>query len=213
MIFKKRLNLIVAGIIVLIWSGCAGFRAKSKPLDKIEPIRCHFTFKNITQEDDQIRIDNVINRFAVDDVKKTGPASSPDYVFSVPNLDVLNKLHPQIAYTKAGKKKVPQQVFTDRNAFFSVEYSMLDLAASLEVTVTFHITPGADLFLKIEEKQPEENITDKVDATGKVRLKTKIHKGQEFIYARTIADNVERYIKINIYSQAVENITKEEYPK
>lgn len=80
------------------------------------------------------------------------------------------------------------------------------------MVVKFSVKPGSKLFYRFEGGS-EIDATPQVDPNGEVALKLQIRKGQkeEYIFARTVLDEVSRHIKINIFSQSVTDIDKAEY--
>jgi hypothetical protein len=104
----------------------------------------------------------------------------------------------------------PHKLFNANKATFDIEYSTIDLFATIEVIVRFRITPGARLFIK-PEGMPERDITEQVNPDGQVSVQTQVRRGQEFINARTVSGSIEKFIGINIYSQQTRDIDKEEY--
>jgi hypothetical protein len=72
------------------------------------------------------------------------------------------------------------------------------------------VRPGSRLYYK----QPggvESDITAKVDKKGKVVLPVSIHEGQKYLYVRAMKDNVTRYIRINIFTNQVQDINRRDY--
>lgn len=197
--------LIAAAILVLGAVGC-------KPVHRdIENINCQYSFADITREEDQIRIDRAINSVAQEDVTKTGSDSSPTYNFTVKKLASLDKIHPKILYKNpTARQKNLCQTVNARVPSFSITYESTDIEASLEVIVRFNIKPGAQLFFK-DEGGAEKDITSLVSPDGRVTLQTKINQGQKYIFARTVLDEVSRYIKIDVNTQKVSNIDKKDY--
>jgi len=179
--------------------------------EKIENIDCQYKLRNVHRADDCARIDRIINSAALGEVIKIGSPVHPEYHFTVKNLDVLDEIHPQILYEDARAESAdPRRVFNYANPKFSIEYDTVDITALIEVLVRFKITSGAKLFYK-PQGEPEQDITHLVDANGNVALKTKIRRGQEYIYAKVVSGKVQRHIRINVYSQAVTDIDKTEY--
>ena len=76
--------------------------------------------------------------------------------------------------------------------------------------VTFNVKPGSRLYFK-HPGGVETDITAKVGKTGKVTLPTAIKEGQKFIYARAMKDRVNRFIRINIFTNEVQDIPQREY--
>lgn len=202
---KHSKVLITAAVLILGVTGCKSVHRE------IENISCQYSFADITREEDQRRIDEAISSVALEDVTKTGTDSSPTYSFTVKKFASLDKIHPQILYKNpTAKPRNLRQTVTARNPNFTITYESADISASIEVIVRFSIKPGAHLFFK-DEGGTEKDITSQVGPDGKVTLQTKIKRGQKYIFARTVLDEVTRYIKIDINSQKVSDIDRKDY--
>ena len=182
--------------------------------ERVRDIDCRYKFRSVERQEDRDRVDRIIKRAAKGAVRKEVKDSPEDfdYIFRVDTLDVLDEMHGPLLYedptAKASRLK---QVFNARDPKFEITYASIDIRALLEVVVSFQITPGARLFYK-PQGESERDISAIVDAEGRVSLRTKIRPRQTYIYARTVSENVERFIRINVYSQEVEDINKEDYP-
>jgi hypothetical protein len=204
-VMKYSKVLIAVAVLILGVSGCKSVHRE------IENISCRYSFLDMDREEDQLRIDDAIRSVALEDVTKMGTDSSPTYSFTVKKLASLDKIHPRILYKNpTAKPKNLCQTLNARNPNFTITYESTDISASIEVIVRFDIKPGAQLFFK-DEGGVEKDITSQVGPDGKVTLQTKINQGQEYIFARTVLDEVTRYIKINVYSQKVSDIDKSKY--
>jgi len=187
-------------------SGCA------KAQREIRDISCHYIFRNVERKEDQERIDEIIRAAAKGNIRVTGSATNPEYLFVVNDLKVIDRIHPAILYRNSwARTRDLYQVFNPLDPRFQMTYTTIDINAEMEVVVRFRITPGARLFYKPQGKS-EKDITHMVDSRGRVSLKATIHREQEYIYARTVEEKVERYIKIDVYSQKVLDIDKKDYP-
>ena len=89
-------------------------------------------------------------------------------------------------------------------------FDSTDVSASATTTITFNVKPGSRLYYK-HPGGVETDITAKVDKSGKVSFPTAIKEGQKFIYARAVKDNVARYIRINIFTNEVQDINRSGY--
>ncbi len=197
--------LVTAAVLVLAVTGC-------KPVQRdIENISCQYSFADIDREEDQVRIDKAISSVASGDMTKAGSDSSPTYNFTVKKLASLDKINPKILYKNpTAKPNNLRQTVTARNPIFSITYESTDIEASLEIIIKFNIKPGAQLFFK-DEGGAEKDITSLVGRDGRVILQTKINRGQKYIFARTMLDEVSRYIKIDVNTQKVSDIDKKDY--
>jgi hypothetical protein len=145
-------------------------------------------------------------------VTKSGTVTYPEYRFRVARMADLDKLHPKLLYSNPVTPLASnlRQTLNLQTAGVDMTFDSTDVSGSLTATVTFSIKPGSRLYYK----QPggvENDITAKVGKTGKVSFPTLIKEGQKFIYARAMKDRVNRYIRINIFTNEVQDITQREY--
>ena len=95
-----------------------------------------------------------------------------------------------------------QQRLNSHGQSFAIHYDSANLGAAIEVIVHFHVTPGVKLFYK-PQGEAEQDISNKVSDSGDVTLPTSIRKGEDFIYARINSGKIDKYIRINVYTQKV----------
>ncbi|MBL0702246.1 MAG: hypothetical protein JJV91_02060 [Desulfosarcina sp.] len=178
----------------------------------VTDISCRYQFRDIDREEDQKRVEKAVRSVAKGEVVKTGKNTDPKYQFTVAKLKDLGRIHPRILYKNptAQKPSELRQTLNARNPRFDITYDSTDISASMDIIITFSVKPSSQLFYK-DQGGSEIDITSRVDRYGEIILKTKIKKGQEFIFARTVLDNVIRYIKINIYNQIVTDIDQTVY--
>ena len=81
----------------------------------------------------------------------------------------------------------------------------------MKINVTFMIAPGASLFYSPAPGAETSVPAESIDETGKVTLEASIARGQEFVYGRTVLGEIERCIKIDIYTGEVAEISKAAY--
>lgn len=175
------------------------------------PVPCRITFKNVLKPNEQALLDRIVRSFAKGEVLKTGPNEHPVYSFAVSDLKALDEMRPRILHLHAGTNQpVGPTVFRLASARFEAEYATLDIAASVEVIVRFRITPGARLFFK-PDGYVEKELTERVDRNGEVSFPAKIRLGQEYIYARVVSGGIEKFIKINVFTQVMSEIEKTAY--
>ncbi len=199
----------VLAATMLLSAGCASLGGSRNATVSIP---CTYRFKMLTRPADQDRVDNAIRAVAVGPVTKSGTVSYPEYRFRVARLSDLDRLHPQLLFDNPDALLTAnrRQVLNTRAAGVDVTFDSTDVSASATITVTFNVKPGSRLYYK----QPggvETDITAKVDKRGKVTFPASIKEGQKFIYARAVKDNVTRYICINIFSNEVRDIRRNEY--
>ena len=89
-------------------------------------------------------------------------------------------------------------------------FDSTDVSASATTLVTFNVKPGSRLYYKAPGGV-EVDITAKVDKKGQVVLPITVKEGQKHLYARAMKDNVTRFIRINIFDNQVQDITKRDY--
>jgi hypothetical protein len=88
-------------------------------------------------------------------------------------------------------------------------YRTGDIRAGIETTLSFKVTQGARLFYVPAPGQKEEEVT--VGADGAVSFEIRIARGQDAIYARTELGEVKKYIRVDVYTGAVTDVTEDEY--
>jgi hypothetical protein len=198
-----------ASVIAVVLLAAACTETRKAP---IENIHCQVTVVGVQSAQEWARIERIIRASAVS--SSLHPTSAPDssgrqYQFAVKRLADLDAIHAQILYDPNGDPQ--RQLFNPTNASFSIHYDTVNLGGGVEVIVHFKVTPGARLFYK-PEGDSETDITPAVSPSGDVALKTNIHKGQQYIYARTVAGQVQRFIRIDVYTQSVQEIPGSQYP-
>jgi hypothetical protein len=203
---KQIMLLVGITYSTVLMTGCATVQRE------VPDIACRYQFQDVDREEDQNRVDAAIRSVAIGAVSKTGPTTAPEYRFTVARLKDLDKIHPQILYknSKAQDPSELRQTLNARGPKFAITYDSTDISASIEVIVSFNVKPGSQLFYK-DQGGSEIDVTPQVDSSGNVTLRTKIQKGQEYIFARTVLDAVTRFIRIDVYSQRVTDIDKKEY--
>ena len=193
---------------VALTCGCASIAPR--PATPAIPVTLRF--KLLTRPDDQTRVENAVRAAATGAVTKTGTVTYPEYRFSVARLSDLDAVLPDLMY--APKDSVfssdRRQALNLRTAGIALNFDSTDVSASATTTITFNVKPGSRLY----HKNPggiETDITAKVDKNGKVTFPADIKEGQKYIYARAVKDNVTRYIRINIFTNEVQDIPKRDY--
>ena len=194
--------------ILSLASGCASSSSRAA----LPPIPCTLTFKMLTRPDDQARVENAVCTAAAGPVSKSGTASYPEYRFHVARLSDLDAVLPALMYEERGNifSADRRQALNLRTAGVALTFDSTDVSASAATTITFHVKPGSRLYYK-HPGGAETDITAKVDKTGKVAFPATIKEGQRYIYARAVKDNVTRYIRINIFTNDVQNIRQRDY--
>ncbi|HNX36211.1 MAG TPA: hypothetical protein PKM57_16420 [Kiritimatiellia bacterium] len=203
---SNTLRLLLATFLL---GGCASFSSRSPGVGSIP---CTYRFKMLARPADQARVEAAIHAVAVGTVAKSGTVTFPEYRFRVARLADLDTLNPQLLYSRTDSflPANRQQTLNLRAAGVDVTFDSTDVSASATTTITFHVKPGSRLYYK-NPGGVESDITARVGKNGKVSFPTTIKEGQKFIYARAMKDNVTRYIRINIFTNEVQDISKHSY--
>lgn len=203
---RTVLSLLLATVSL---TGCASFSSRNTGVGTIP---CTYRFKMLTRPEDQTRVETAIHAVAVGTVGKSGTVTFPEYRFRVARLADLDALHPKLLYSTAKTMLTAnrEQTLNIKAAGVDVTFDSTDVSASATTTITFNVKPGSRLYFK-HPGDIEADITAKVSKTGKVSFPTTIKEGQKFIYARAEKDHVTRYIRINIFTNEVQDISKRDY--
>ncbi len=201
-------------------AGCASTPPRAK--STLGAVKCHYSFAYIDRKEEQDRVLKLVTQYAVPGTVAVEPPSSYaakrspngfDVSFQITNLANLNDLHEKLLFPEgASRGGKDSQAFNAHDPELFYAYDSVTLGGQVDMVVNFQVTPGARLLYK-PQGQPERDITDRVAADGSVNLATNLHKDETYIYARTIAGNVERFIRINIFTRQVESISRDQYPK
>ncbi len=204
----RRPLLILLGLAVLA-GGCASFRADTG----VPSIPCTYRFKMLTRPEDQSRVDQAIRSVALGGVvSKTGTVTFPEYRFRVARMADLDRLHPQLIFLNPGSLIASrrQQALNVRGAGVEVMLDSTDVSAQATTTVSFTVKPGSRLYYK-DQNGNEQDITSQVGPNGKVAFPIQLREGQKYVYARAVKDRVNRYIRVNIFTNQLQDITQGEY--
>lgn len=206
---KKSILFLFAGL--LLTGGCQTTVFQSDT--GIRSIPCCYRFKMLTRPEDQSRVETAIRSVALGGVvNKTGTVTFPEYRFRVERMEDLDKLHPRLIYNNPDMilKNQRRQALNVKSAGVEISFDSTDLSASASTTITFFVKPGSRLYYK-DLHGYEQDITARVDNHGKVNLQIPLKEGQKYVYARAVKDHVSRYIRINIFTNRVEDISKGSY--
>ena len=190
-------------------SGCATL------LDRptgVASIPCAYRFKMLSRPEDQARVEAAIHAVASGPVVKAGTATFPEYRFRVARLADLDKLNPRLLYSNpdALLSASLKQTLNLRAAGVEMTFDSTDVSATATTLVTLNVKPGSRLYYK-NPGGVELDITAKVDKKGTVVFPVAVREGQKDLYARAMKDNVTRFIRINLFTNKVQDITKREY--
>ncbi len=196
-------------LAALSLTGCTSFNTRDTGIGAIP---CTYRFKMLSRPEDQARIEAAIHTVAVGTVTKSGTVTFPEYRFRVARLADLDTLHPKLLFNNPGAmlSSNRKQTLNPKAAGVDVTFDSTDVSASATTTITFNVKPGSRLYYK-HPGGVETDITAKIGKSGKVTFPTTINEGQKFIYARAVKDNVSRYIRINLFTNEVQDIDKSVY--
>jgi hypothetical protein len=209
--FRTVKSYVTPTACLAMWT-LTGCRSTPQITGHVEEIACTATFKTIESADERQRIYDVVRSYAERD--SVVPAEVPGtsvftLQFKVPDLKTMDDIDAHVR--KIDRNDVIQQVLNGSGAMFSVNYDTITLTGTIKVSLTFKVDPGARLYIKPQGGR-EEEITSSVTPTGDVEYMATIGKGQDFLYARANVGGVDKYIKIDVHSGALYQITKAEYP-
>lgn len=206
----SRLLRLVAAIALAapILIGCT----YSEPIGAID---CRLEFQNLDTDARRMRVKRIIEAHAVPGTL-SARNTSRGYVcdFRVSDFEQLDKMHPKLTYVWESTwfSKRRRRVLSRGMPTFAMAYEATDLAGAVETVVRFRVTPGARLYYK-PEGEPEVEITDRVDASGRVRLPVQLRPGQTWIYARSRLGGVEKFIRVNVFTGEMQEIEQRDYPR
>ena len=187
------------------------------------PIQVDMTFRNVETPTERARIEQAIAREARNgrfEAEQEG--TDLRMRFEVLSLDALERLHPVLIFPGGPPRRTrianpfrsahdPERRYNDDRPSFSVVYETARLDAALEIIVRFRITPGAELFY-VTSGRGEQKADLPENHDGNIRLRTRIAPGQRAIYGRTVLGGVERFIRVDVFTQEVQRISRSEYP-
>lgn len=206
---KTKTRLLLLALPALLLGGCAVMDQTTG----VASIPCTYRFKMLTRPDDQSRVEAAIRSAALGGlVTKSGTVSYPEYRFRVARMADLDRLHPALLYGGGGRLFAGprRQALNVKSAGFEMTLDSIDVSASAVTTVTFRVKPGSRLYYK-DAAGNELDITARVDRSGRVVLPIALREGQKHIYARAVKDRVTRYIRINIFTNQIQDISQREY--
>ena len=212
MLAEKLLKPFITLGICLAFCSLFGCHERPQITGHVEEISCTATFKTISQADERQRIYRVVEDYA--ERNSIDPSDVPNgdqftLRFKVPDMKTMDEIDAHLRFVDTND--VIQQVMNASNATLSIDYDTITLTGGIKVSVTFKVDPGARLYYKPQGGR-EQDITDSVSPTGDVEYLATIAKGQDYIFARANSGGVDKYIKIDIHSGAIYQITKAEYP-
>jgi len=195
--------------LLLAASGCAVFGKRANDTGSIP---CHYRFKMLSRSEDQMRVEAAIQSVAVGTVTRAGTAAYPEYRFRVARLADLDTLHPKLMFVESASiwSRDRKQALNLKAAEVGAVFDSTDVSASAATTVTLSVKPGSRLYYKMPGGT-ETEITSRVDRNGQVRFPVSLREGQKFVYVRAVKDNVTRYIRVNLFTNELRDLTKREY--
>ena len=179
------------------------------------PVKCTFVFRNLTEAAELERVKGLIALQAVGgaDAVEVTADEGEDIVrisFVLPGVAAVPKFIENLKH-KAGPDGATALAFEESGRQLSTEFRTVALRGSVKVSVKFAVTPGAQLYYSPSPGQETQVPADKISEAGEVTLDVAIARGQESIYARTVLGELEKCIKIDIFTGATVEIAKADY--
>ncbi len=177
------------------------------------PVDCMLEFANLTNVAEQDRVKATIVEVAVDGRVTVVPCDAPGSIgmaFTLADVTALPALVESIKYrlTDDGGKAL---VFEESGRMVTSKFRTAAITGTVSVSVSFCIAPGADLFYSAAPGEETQVAAGKIDRDGNVTLQVAIARGQEFIYARTVLGEIEKCIKIDIFTGESVEISRAQY--
>jgi len=209
---SSHLVRLAMALTVSLGTVALGACSYSEPIGAID---CRLEFRNLDTDARRQRVKRIVEAHAVPGTLNARSTSN-GYIceFRVSEFEQLDKMHPKLAYVWESTwfSKRRRRVLSRGMPVFAMAYEATDLAGAVETVVRFRVTPGARLFYK-PEGEAERDITDRVDAGGRVRLPVQLRPGQTWIYARSRLGGVEKFIRVNVFTGEMQEIERRDYPR
>lgn len=227
---RIALALVLLSAGILLATG-RGLRADDPPT--LPAIHCTLTFNDLVRADEREWVESILKANGAD--VNSGPgtvekvtgaakklisssAESMDrdpaadepvaYTFTVSDPAALDRIHRALMTGHTGS---PQPLFNAGTPSYAMNYSTARLDGGLDITVHFTISPDAELFTK-QPGSAEQAAGGTIDrTTGRVSLPATLHRGEDFLYARTVRGNVQRFLKIDVYTGESSEIDRATY--
>ncbi len=187
------------------------------PSESLPRLQCEYRFDEIPPEDRE-RVDRLIRYASYGDPVKKGTDAKPIYQFEAKSYEALDRMHALLVHkpfgfpeTYKGERRT-RRVYSSSRPKLTIKYSDASIDAGIDIRVTFDVTPGASVYYK-PEGQPEQDVTKFVGKRGKASVPVSIQPGQKFIYCRIDHRGVEKFVRIDVYTQEVVEIRSSEYPR
>lgn len=201
-------SLLLSSLILL--GGCAVLENRGNT--GVASVPCVYRFKMLSRPEDQSRVENIIRTAALGGmVTKTGTLSYPEYHFRVLRMSDLDKLNRDLVYPEPRFIwSSPMPALSVRTMGVDTTFDSTAISSAASMSFTFYVRPGSRLYYK-DMNGNERDITSRVDGRGKVILPVTLRDRQHYVYIRTLKDNVTRYIKINIFTNQMQDVSRSEY--
>ena len=185
--------------------------APAEPAFPPVPVTCSFSFTNLGAADLE-RAKEIVAAASVGGSVDVSMAEdgAVTLIFVLPDVTAVPKVAHDLRF-KAGADGTQTMVFEEEGRTVSSSFRTARITGSVKINVTFMIAPGASLFYSPAPGAETSVPAESIDETGKVTLEASIARGQEFVYGRTVLGEIERCIKIDIYTGEVAEISKAAY--
>lgn len=171
-------------------------------------IRFRDLFEIKESEAEKSRIGDVLTRYGARNVHWSGVTVTFDNL----RIDVIPHLLDDLKYkqdTATAGGKLLMHELVDFGCQLEASYRTADIRAGIDTMLSFKVTRGARLYYVPAPGQNEQEV--KVHADGTVSFHMRIARGQDAVYARTELGVVRRYIRVDVFSGDVTDVTEEEY--
>lgn len=181
-------------------------------------IKCTYRFHNVSDKGEVDLLDRTILSFAKEGTVRgeseyVGSGQCRRYTFAVSSLSDIRALNSTLPFksSKVGERRVTARIYEEFEPTYVTNFRTATITGSVEILVRFKVTPGASLFYSIEAEKEVPVPREQIGYNGDVTLRVRIPRSQEYVYARSVLGQVERYLRIDVESGQAEEIGRESY--
>ena len=181
-------------------------------------IWCTYRFYNAVDEKELSLIAQTVRQHASDGrVQESSGSDSQgrfhEYRFAVASVAEIEKLDSVLPFRggHAGQDGSAVLLYEQFDTQYFTRYRTVTITGSVEIVVRFRITPGASLYYSIGPGKEIPVPQSSVDASGRVALRVRIPRSQQFVYGRSVLGGVQRYLRINVETGQAEEIGRAAY--